>query len=113
MKIDEKKMLEILAEMVKLLIDTIYEYEKKYPNDNRPQKAIEAAKQYLKRPCKETSDAANAAAAVDAQEIVDCEMQGLIEKTEKEWKADYYEDYFIKAKNELKEERNETNRPND
>ena len=70
MKIDEKKMLEILAEMVKLLIDTIYE-----------------------------------------QEIVDCEMQGLIEKTEKEWKADYYEDYFIKAKNELKEERNETNRP--
>ena len=70
MKIDEKKMLEILAEMVKLLIDTIYE-----------------------------------------QEIVDCEMQGLIEKTEKEWKADYYEDYFIKAKNELKEERNETHRP--
>jgi len=70
MKIDEKKMLEILAEMVKLLIDTIYE-----------------------------------------QEIVDCEMQGLIERTEKEWKADYYEDYFIKAKNELKEERNETNRP--
>jgi len=43
-------------------------FEKKYPEDDRPRKAIEAAKAWLKNPCKETADAAaNAAdAAADA-----------------------------------------------
>ena len=45
-------------------------YEKKYPEDDRPRKAIEAAKAYLKKPCASTkkkaaayADAADAAAA--------------------------------------------------
>ena len=37
-------------------------YEKKYPDDARPQKAIEAAKAYLKKQSKENRDAADAAA---------------------------------------------------
>ena len=37
-------------------------FEKKYPIDKRPRKAIEAAKAYLKRPCAETKKAAYAAA---------------------------------------------------
>jgi len=42
-------------------------YEKKYPNDNRPRKAIEAAKKCIKRNSKYNIDAAyNAAAAVAA-----------------------------------------------
>jgi hypothetical protein len=41
-------------------------FEKKYPSDKRPRKAIEAAKNYLKNPCKETKDAAYAAAAASA-----------------------------------------------
>ena len=35
-------------------------FENKYPNDNRPRKAIEAAKNYLKNPCKKTKSAAYA-----------------------------------------------------
>ena len=39
-------------------------FEKKYPEDDRPRKAIEAAKAWLKNPCKETAyAAANAADA--------------------------------------------------
>jgi hypothetical protein len=37
-------------------------YEKKYPNDNRPRKAIEAAKLCVKSPTKKNKDAADAAA---------------------------------------------------
>jgi len=42
-----------------LVIDN---FETEYPNDNRPRKAIEAAKAYLKNPCKRTKDAAADAA---------------------------------------------------
>jgi hypothetical protein len=38
-------------------------YEKIYPNDDRPRKAIEAAKKYLKNPCKRTKNACAAACA--------------------------------------------------
>lgn len=38
-------------------------YEKKYPNDGRPRKAIEAAKKWLKNPTADAADAANAADA--------------------------------------------------
>jgi len=38
-------------------------YEKKYPNDDRPRKAIEAAKNYLKNPSASAASAADAAAA--------------------------------------------------
>ena len=38
-------------------------YEKKYPNDDRPRKAIEAAKAYLKTPSDAAADAATDAAA--------------------------------------------------
>ena len=38
-------------------------YEKKHPKDRRPREAIEAAKAYLKNPCKKTSVAAADAAA--------------------------------------------------
>jgi hypothetical protein len=38
-------------------------FEKEYPNDKRPRNAIEAAKAYLKNPCKETQDAARSAAS--------------------------------------------------
>ena len=42
-------------------------FEKKYPEDNRPRNAINAAKKYLKNPCKKTKNAADAAAdAADA-----------------------------------------------
>jgi hypothetical protein len=47
-------------------------YEKKYPNDDRPRKAIISAKAYLKNPCAKTkkadaaADAAAAYAAADA-----------------------------------------------
>jgi hypothetical protein len=37
-------------------------FEKKYPEDSRPRRAIEAAKEYLKNPCDETKRAADAAA---------------------------------------------------
>ena len=60
---NKKQNVAIAIFSAELVIDI---YEKKYPNDNRPQKAIEAAKQYLKRPCKETADATNAAAAYAA-----------------------------------------------
>ena len=38
-------------------------FESKHPNDDRPRKAIEAAKAYIANPCKKTADAANASAA--------------------------------------------------
>jgi hypothetical protein len=41
-------------------------FEKKYPNDKRPRLAIEAAKNYLKIPCKKTKNAAYAAYAIYA-----------------------------------------------
>jgi hypothetical protein len=41
-------------------------YEDKYPNDDRPRKAIAAAKAYLKSPTKENKAAAYAAANADA-----------------------------------------------
>jgi hypothetical protein len=41
-------------------------FEKKYPEDKRPRKAIEAAKAYLNDPCARTKKAAAAAAAADA-----------------------------------------------
>ena len=41
----------------------IHIYEKKYPNDDRPRKAIEAAKNYLNNPSKKTKAAAAAAYA--------------------------------------------------
>ena len=48
----------------------IHIFEKKCPNEDRPRKAIKAAKNYLKNPCKKTKDsaydAAYAAAAYDA-----------------------------------------------
>ncbi len=37
-------------------------YEKQYPNDDRPRKAIEAAKKWLKNPTKENESAAESAA---------------------------------------------------
>jgi hypothetical protein len=48
-------------------------YEKKYPDDNRPRKAIEAAKAYLKSPTKKNKDAA--AYAADAAAAAKKEMQ--------------------------------------
>jgi hypothetical protein len=36
-------------------------FEKKYPNDQRPRRAIAAAQAYLKNPCEETKKAADAA----------------------------------------------------
>jgi hypothetical protein len=44
-------------------------YEKKYPDDKRPRNAIEAAKEYLKNPCKNTKSAAAYAAAAAKKEI--------------------------------------------
>jgi hypothetical protein len=41
-------------------------FEKKYPNDNRPRKAIEAAKVWLKNPNEKNRNGAYAAAAADA-----------------------------------------------
>jgi hypothetical protein len=41
-------------------------YEKQHPNDDRPRKAIKAAKAYLKNPCKRTKKTADAAANVYA-----------------------------------------------
>ena len=41
-------------------------YEKKYPDDDRPRKAIEAAKNYLKDKSKKKADAAYAAYAAHA-----------------------------------------------
>ena len=41
----------------------LYIFEKKYPSDLRPRKAIEAAKEYLKNPSKKTKAAATYAAA--------------------------------------------------
>jgi len=41
-------------------------FEKKYPNDDRPRKAIEAAKEYLKNPSTENKKAAAYAAAYAA-----------------------------------------------
>ncbi len=42
-------------------------FEEKYPDDNRPRKAIEAAKEYLRHPTEENKQAADAAAyAADA-----------------------------------------------
>jgi hypothetical protein len=41
----------------------IHIYEKKYPNDDKPRKAIEAAKRYLKNPTIKNKDASAAAAA--------------------------------------------------
>ena len=37
-------------------------FENKYPKDKRPKEAIQAAKDYVKNPCKKTKDAADAAA---------------------------------------------------
>ena len=37
-------------------------FERKYPDDKRPRTAIEAAKNYIKKPCEETKNAAGAAA---------------------------------------------------
>lgn len=42
-------------------------YEKKYPNDNRPRQAINAAKKYLKNPSKGNKNAAADAAAYAAE----------------------------------------------
>ena len=36
-------------------------FEKAYPSDDRPRKAVEAAKAYLKNPCKKTESAARSA----------------------------------------------------
>jgi len=44
-------------------------YEKKYPEDDRPRKAIEAAKEYLKNPSARTAADATALAAADAGEL--------------------------------------------
>ena len=44
----------------------IHIYEKKYPDDNRPRNAIEAAKKCLKNPSKKNKDAAADAAYADA-----------------------------------------------
>jgi len=45
-------------------------FENKYPDDNRPRKAIEAAKSYLRNPCKKTkAAAANAAYAAAANAV--------------------------------------------
>ena len=41
-------------------------WEEKYPENDSPARAIEAAKKYLKRPCKETKDAAKDAANASA-----------------------------------------------
>ena len=41
-------------------------FEKKYPNDDKPRKAIEAAKKWVSKPTEENRAAANAAAAADA-----------------------------------------------
>jgi len=46
-------------------------YEKKHPNDDRPRKAIKAAKEYLKNPNEETKSAAYAAAHAAAYAAAD------------------------------------------
>jgi len=42
------------------------EFEKEFPDDNRPRKAIEAAEAYIKNPCKKTIEAAESTAAWSA-----------------------------------------------
>ena len=46
-------------------------YEDKYPNDNRPRKAIDAAKAYLKNPSAHAAHAAYAAADIDFGVLAD------------------------------------------
>ncbi len=43
--------------------DALHIFERKYPSDMRPRKAIEAAKAWMNNPCKETASAASAASA--------------------------------------------------
>jgi len=56
-------------------------YEKQYPNDDRPRKAIEAAKAWLKNPTEETADAAKARATFTttsrAAELATSQFQNL------------------------------------
>ncbi len=44
-------------------------WEKECPTDDRPRKAIEAAKNWLKKPCKETVKAANVASAANVANV--------------------------------------------
>ena len=46
-------------------------FEKKYPKDDRPRKAIESAKEYLKNPCDNAAADANAAYAAYAADAAD------------------------------------------
>ena len=46
-------------------------FENKYPKDKRPREAIQAAKSYLKNPCKKTKDAAADAADAAADAAYD------------------------------------------
>ncbi len=57
-KWEKKDSVSLAIYAAELVIDI---YEKKYPNDDRPRRAIEAAKAYLKKPS-QTADAAYAAA---------------------------------------------------
>ena len=59
-KVFSKKQRVQYAIYAAMLVLHIFEDER--PNDKRPRKAIEAAEAYLKNPCKETKDAARAAA---------------------------------------------------
>ena len=58
-KWQKKDSVELAIYAAELVIDT---YEKEYPNDDRPRKAIEAAKTYLKSPTDKNRQAAEAAA---------------------------------------------------
>jgi hypothetical protein len=49
-------------------------YEDKYPNDDRPRKAIEAAKKYIKKPSRSAAHAAADAAAHAAADEIDFGM---------------------------------------
>jgi len=46
-------------------------FENRYPNDKRPRKAIEAARQYIENPSKENANAANATYATYAAYVAD------------------------------------------
>ena len=57
--INKKQKVQYAIFAAELVVDI---YEKRCPDNDKPRKAIEAARAYLKNPCKKTKDAAYAAA---------------------------------------------------
>ena len=61
--INKKQKVQYAIFAAELVVDI---YEKRCPDNDKPRKAIEAARAYLKNPCKKTKDAAYAAATAYA-----------------------------------------------